>query len=103
MKDGSAERAAAFEATARLIAAMARAGARHPDLNAKNVLVTYDQAYVLDVDRVHLGGTAEDVTESNLARLGRSLRKWRDRWGARISERDMADFDGTARRLALPH
>jgi tRNA A-37 threonylcarbamoyl transferase component Bud32 len=102
VKDGSAERAAAFEATARLIAAMARAGARHPDLNAKNVLVTYDHAYVLDVDRVHLGGSAADVTESNLARLTRSLRKWRDRWGARISERDMADFDGTARRLALP-
>jgi tRNA A-37 threonylcarbamoyl transferase component Bud32 len=102
LQDGSAERAAAFAATARLIAAMTRAGATHPDLNAKNVLVTYEQAYVLDVDRVELGPSSAAVTDANLARLGRSLRKWRDRFGARISERDLADFDSTARRLAHP-
>jgi tRNA A-37 threonylcarbamoyl transferase component Bud32 len=101
MKDGSAERAAALEATARLIAALARAGVKHPDLNAKNVLVTYERAYLLDVDRVQLGGSAEDTTEANLARLSRSLRKWRDRFGARLSERDLTDLDSSARRLAF--
>jgi len=103
VKDGSAERAAALEATARLLAVMTKARVRHPDLNAKNVLVTYEQAFVLDVDRVRLGGNAEDVTEDNLDRLSRSLRKWRDRWGARISERDLTDLQATTLRLALPH
>ncbi len=100
VKDGSAERAAALDATARLVAALTRAGARHPDLNAKNVLVTYERAYVLDVDRVVLGGSAEDATEANLARLSRSLRKWHDRFGARISERDIAELEANARRGA---
>ena len=97
-RDGGPERAAAFAATARLVAAMARAGAKHPDLNAKNVLLTFESAYVLDVDRVTMGGEPEATLDSNLARLSRSLRKWRDQFGARISERDIADLDGDARR-----
>ena len=100
VRDGSAERAAALEATAQLVGTMTRAGARHPDLNAKNVLLAYERAYVLDVDCVRLGGAAEDVEESNLARLARSLRKWRDRFGARLSDRDVADLEARARRLA---
>lgn len=97
-RDGGAERAAAFAATATLVAAMARAGARHPDLNAKNILLTYESAFVLDVDRMTLGGHPDDTLESNLARLSRSLRKWRDRFGARISERDIAELESSARR-----
>ena len=96
-RDGGPERAAAFAATAALIAAMARSGARHADLNAKNVLVTYETAYVLDLDRVTLGVSPGDALEANLARLGRSLRKWRDRFGAHISERDIAELESNAR------
>ena len=102
VQDGGPERAAAFAATAHLLAALARAGARHADLNAKNVLITYETAYVLDVDRATLGETHDAAFEANLTRLARSLRKWRDRFGARISERDLMDLQSTARRLALP-
>jgi hypothetical protein len=84
------ERAEALIATARLVALLSRAGARHHDLNAKNVLVTRDRAWVLDVDRVVLGLTPADALAGNLARLGRSLRKWRDSFGAKVSESDIA-------------
>jgi 3-deoxy-D-manno-octulosonic acid kinase len=97
-RDGGPERAAALAATATLVAAMAHAGARHADLNAKNILVTYETAYVLDLDRVTLGDAPTEALEANLARLGRSLRKWRDRFGSRISERDIAELETNARR-----
>lgn len=96
--DGGPERAAAFAATAQLVASLARAGARHHDLNAKNVLLTYETAYVLDVDRMTLGGTPEAALDGNLMRLGRSLRKWRDRLGARVSERDITELESSSRR-----
>jgi len=98
--DGGPERAAAMAATALLVAALARAGARHADLNAKNILVTYETAYVLDLDRVTLGTAPAEALEANLARLGRSLRKWRDRFAARISERDIAELETGSRRAA---
>jgi hypothetical protein len=31
-------------------------------------------------------------------RLGRSLRKWRDGFGARISERDITELEASSRR-----
>jgi hypothetical protein len=98
-REGEPDRAAALEATARLVASLARAGARHHDLNAKNVLLTGDTALVLDVDRVALGGRPDAVLERNLARLARSLRKWRDRFGAAIAENDIAELERRA--LAL--
>lgn len=100
-QDGGPERAAAIAATAVLVAAMARAGVRHADLNAKNILVTYEMAYVLDLDRVTLGGSPDEVLEANLSRLGRSLRKWRDRFGARVSERDINELEANSRRAAV--
>src|SRR2546423_593380 len=78
VQEGPGERAAALSSTAELLAMLARAGARHHDLNAKNVLLTYEAAYVLDVDRVTFSGNHDAVFEGNLARLNRSLRKWRD-------------------------
>lgn len=97
-QDGGTERAAAFAATAELVAALARAGARHHDLNAKNVLLTYETAYVLDVDRMTLGGKPEAALDGMLSRLGRSLRKWRDRFAAKVSERDITELEAGARR-----
>lgn len=97
-QDGGTERAAALAATAELVAALARAGARHRDLNAKNVLLTYETAYVLDVDRMTLGAKPEAALDGNLTRLGRSLRKWRDRFGAKVSERDITELDVSSQR-----
>jgi Lipopolysaccharide kinase (Kdo/WaaP) family len=96
-----AERAAAVDATAALVAALSRQGARHHDLNAKNVLVAGDPArptaYVLDVDRITFG-TAPDVTlDRNLARLSRSLRKWRQHYGACIADGEIAALAAAAR------
>jgi 3-deoxy-D-manno-octulosonic acid kinase len=90
-----------LEATAGLLRALAAAGARHPDLNLKNVLLAADgsrlTAYVLDVDRVvfrHPGDTR--VARQNFARLARSARKWRDRRDATVTEADLATLAAAA-------
>lgn len=58
-----------------LLAAMSRAGAVHPDLNARNILVG-TETYVLDVDRVYfLPPDDPRVIARNRARLLRSARK----------------------------
>jgi tRNA A-37 threonylcarbamoyl transferase component Bud32 len=101
LQEGAPERTAALSATAQLVAGLARAGARHHDLNAKNVLITSEMAYVLDVDRVTLGGAPDQTLVANLNRLSRSLRKWRDRFQARISEREISELEATARRALL--
>ncbi|MEO5588888.1 MAG: lipopolysaccharide kinase InaA family protein, partial [Gemmatimonadaceae bacterium] len=73
-----------LRAAGRLLALMARAGAHHPDLNARNVLITWDgergaTAHVLDVDRIrfHVPGDPM-VGDANMKRLERSLLKLRD-------------------------
>lgn len=88
------ERRALLGAVARLLAALTAAGARHPDLNVKNILVRPAddgavEAFVLDVDRVWFDrpGTPR-VAERNLARLARSARKWRRQRGLSLAETD---------------
>lgn len=92
-----ASRQSALAMTARLVATLSLAGVRHHDLNAKNVLVAPDGAYVLDVDRVILGIPPPAALDANLSRLGRSLRKWRDEFGANVSEADAAQLDAGVR------
>jgi hypothetical protein len=59
-----------------LLRALSHAGAVHPDLNMRNVLVDGTIAYVLDVDRVYFLRPGDGrVTELNRARLMRSARK----------------------------
>lgn len=94
---GEAERTVALDATARLVGQLSRAGARHPDLNAKNVLVATDRAYLLDVDRVVLGVAPDTALDRNLERLARSLRKWRVQFGARVAESDISRLEVAAR------
>jgi RIO-like serine/threonine protein kinase len=64
-------------AVERLLGAMAEAGALHPDLNAKNILLAPDGdglvAYVIDVDRVVF--RKRGVDPANRARLRRSIAK----------------------------
>ena len=101
--DGDAQtRRAALDATAILIGRLSRCGARHHDLNVKNVLLTRlpgFNAYVLDVDRVEFG-TAGDprIIERNLERFLRSARKWREHYGARVDDADLAALVASARR-----
>lgn len=78
-------------AVAALLRDLRAGGIHHADLNAKNLHLALDggrwQAWLLDVDRVKLGSPNEaGIGERNLARLERSLRKWRDRWQLPIDE-----------------
>lgn len=82
----------ALAATATLLVHLSRAGARHPDLNLKNVLLASDDsdAFVLDVDRVVFGRAGDpSITEANLRRLARSAQKWNRLYGADIEPADI--------------
>ncbi len=84
--------AALWNAVAPLLQALAAAGAHHPDLNVKNILLSGSasvSAWVLDVDRVRFVGPAA-AARGNAARLTRSLVRWRERHGATITDADLA-------------
>ncbi len=95
--NGADDRATALQATANLVASLSRVGARHHDLNAKNVLIAASRAYALDVDRVSLGESPQRALAGNVGRLTRSLRKWRDRFDANVSEEDITGLDSACR------
>jgi hypothetical protein len=91
-------------AVAELLGALARAGAHHPDLNVKNVLLGRAPdgggaaAYVLDVDRVRfLGAGSERAAAANLKRLLRSARKRRAQGLAHVPEATLAALAAYAR------
>jgi hypothetical protein len=87
------ERSRAWRLTYALLQSLARAGARHHDLNAKNILIpsTGDSALVLDVDRVVFGEPGDpSIARGNADRLARSARKFRSLYGATVSEADVA-------------
>lgn len=93
-----ADRDSCLSATGTLLASMAKAGAHHPDLNARNVLITWDshdgaKAHILDVDRIrfHVPGDPM-VSRANLERLERSLSKLRERESLPISSDDVAQI-----------
>ena len=98
-----AEQRAALAATTSLIALLSACGARHHDLNVKNVLLaprgsTAPTAYVLDVDRVEFGRPGDSrITEGNLERFMRSARKWRALHGARVDEAELARIAASVR------
>lgn len=93
--DRGPKRETALEEAAALVAALSRAGAHHPDLNLKNILVTgmkssqqnASRAHILDIDRIrfHVPGDPI-VTRANINRLERSIRKWRDHRGLAIDD-----------------
>jgi hypothetical protein len=86
----------AVRGVARLLARMASAGVRHPDLNVRNVLIARDangdrEAWLLDVDRVWFDIPRHPrVREANLSRFSRSARKLREREGLPIGDGEMA-------------
>ncbi len=79
-------------AMSRLLMALGTVGACHGDLNLKNIYIagTGEEltAYLLDVDRVTFPGG--DAAPRNFARLARSIRKWRSRWGLDFTEEALA-------------
>ena len=86
-----ATRAHLLVAVAALLRDLRAAGVHHADLNAKTLHLAREggrwHAWLLDVDRVRLGPPNDaGIAERNLARLERSLRKWRDRWHLPIDE-----------------
>ena len=83
------KRAGDLDLVATLVATLSRAGARHHDLNAKNVLLA-NRAMVLDVDRVEFGLAPQDALAQNLTRLDRSLRKRRERFAEPVSNEEIA-------------
>ena len=102
------ERKAALDASAKLIGTLSGCGARHHDLNVKNVLLARGSAratgltaYVLDVDRVEFGRPGDSrITEGNLDRFIRSARKWREIHGARVDDSDLVRIAAVVRRIA---
>jgi hypothetical protein len=79
-----------------LLSLLTRGGAHHPDLNARNVLISWDssdgaKAFVLDVDRIrfHVPGDPM-VANANLARLERSLAKLREHEGLMVSDDEIS-------------
>ena len=101
MQEGP-DRSSCLHAVARLLTSLSAAGAHHPDLNARNVLVTWEaghgaRAHVLDVDRIRFNVPGDPmVAQANFARLERSLRKLRDVEGLTVSETDIAAIRDTA-------
>jgi 3-deoxy-D-manno-octulosonic acid kinase len=101
------DRRTSLESAAGLIGLLSALGARHHDLNLKNILLARDiergdspVAYVLDVDRVEFGRPGDSrVTERNLDRFMRSARKWRELHGARIEEAELVRVAASVRRF----
>ena len=87
---GSNNRRVALDATANLFRALRRAGARHADLNLKNVLIGRDDvAYVIDVDRVSFHEPMSPaVAQANWRRFLRSARKWQTK-GLKLADAEL--------------
>ncbi len=87
-----ADRARLVTTVAALLGALTQAGAWHPDLNVKNILLVADDAgelhpAVLDIDRVHFVPPGDpNVREANFQRLARSMDKWRTLHGVGFTD-----------------
>jgi hypothetical protein len=87
----------AWQATQQLVVSLNEIGARHHDLNVKNVLLRHAprggglEAFVLDVDRVEFVRVDGKAAAANAARLIRSAKKWQTDRGASISDAEIAE------------
>ncbi len=102
MSRDSAQRARTWLATAEVVRTLSEAGARHHDLNVKNVLLhdrpdAQREALVIDVDRVKFGGRESEILDANLERLLRSARKWQELYGAPVTDAELEEFASTVR------
>jgi hypothetical protein len=109
---GDSLRLEALEAAGRLVRTLAAAGGLHPDLNAKNVLLTRERGplrgatgagalltHVVDLDRCRATGRApSDALRSRWtshmsSRLSRSLRKWEEKTGRKLNPEEHEAFE----------
>ncbi|MEO6444214.1 MAG: lipopolysaccharide kinase InaA family protein [Gemmatimonadaceae bacterium] len=85
-------------AVAVALGALTQAGAWHPDLNVKNILLVPDDAgelhpAVLDVDRVSFVPPGDpNLREANFQRMARSVAKWRALHGAGFTDDELEDI-----------
>ncbi|WP_411281394.1 lipopolysaccharide kinase InaA family protein [Gemmatimonas sp.] len=88
----------ALSATQRLLMQLASHGVIHPDLNVKNILLRPAsggvEALIIDVDVVRWDDNrAPSATmRANVARLTRSVRKWRAHFGCDVTDSRIAAF-----------
>jgi 3-deoxy-D-manno-octulosonic acid kinase len=107
LSDDADRRMTALRAAADLVSSLSSAGARHADLNVKNILLreghdaSFD-AIVLDVDRITFDRDVAAVLDRNLARLLRSARKWQARYGARVTDAELGELDALSRAPRRP-
>ena len=92
------------EAIAKLLESLHRAGAHHPDLNVRNVLMVDGPAgrtaAVLDVDRVVFGPPGDpSLSRRNLHRLLHSMRKEQAGSGVNLTARQVQRLREAARSL----
>jgi len=89
------DRNSCIRAAGLLLSQLAKGGAHHPDLNARNILVTWDshdgaKAHILDVDRIRFHVPSDPMVErANIDRLEHSLRKLKERESLPVSEEDI--------------
>jgi hypothetical protein len=88
----------ALAATRTLLVQLAERGVIHPDLNVKNVLLTRTErsltAIMIDVDVIRWDERRApgDTMQANVARLARSMRKWRAHFGCDVTEQMLQRF-----------
>jgi hypothetical protein len=98
----AAERRAWLAPLGELVRALTRAGAWHQDLNVRNILLVpdntgVDHAFVLDIDRVRFAPAGDpNVRDANIARLERSVRKWRALHGLGFEEEELRELRALA-------
>ncbi len=93
----------ALDSTIALLVTLAAHGVIHPDLNVKNVLLRRTpteslEAMIIDVDVVlwDHARSPRAVMQANVARLTRSMRKWRSHFGCSVSDEQLAAFEQRA-------
>jgi 3-deoxy-D-manno-octulosonic acid kinase len=96
------DRWALIELITSLLTSLRRVGARHPDLNVRNVFIVDGAgAAVLDVDRVEFGAAGDaSIAGRNVQRLLRSMAKARVGVGADLSSRQVERLNETAGAVA---
>lgn len=93
-----ADRARLVAPVAALLGSLTQAGAWHPDLNVKNILLVPDDAgelhpAVLDVDRVRFVPPSDpNLREANFQRLARSAAKWRAAHGVGFTDAELGEI-----------
>lgn len=93
----------AVDAVLDLLTRLARTGVVHPDLNVKNILLRRTsrgsvEALVIDIDVIEWEAArpSAQTMARNVARLMRSIRKWRQQFGCAVTDAQLAAWSAAA-------